>query len=97
MNNPLAFCIGMFLCLLCVAAVYYWEYRYYMASGIPGSGELLIGVATTTLFTWPIWIAFPILAIVFRKSLMKWQVVMAFVPVVLIFTPMLVRVVADAI
>lgn len=97
MKNPIAFSLGMFLCLLSVAGVYHWEYRYLIAENQSGAGELLVGAAIVTLYSSPIWCAFPILSMVFRKSLDRWQVALSFMPAVCIFLPVTLRVIGSAI
>jgi len=97
MIKSLAYTIGMALSLLCVLGVYYWEYRYVSALGHPGANELLEGGAFTIIFTWPVWLGFPVLSVIFRKALQRGQVAVAWLPALAIISPTLIRGLGSAI
>jgi hypothetical protein len=97
MTKRLAYTIGMLLSLACAVGVYYWELRYISSLGEPGANELLNGGALIIVFTWPVWLSFPILSLIFRKSLERGRVVLSWVPALAIISPTIIRSVVHAI
>ena len=97
MTKPVAYTIGMVLSVLCVIGVYYWEFRYLSALGQPGASELLEGGALTIIFTWPVWLGFPVLSVIFRNALQNGLVRVAWLPALAIISPTLIRSVVHAI
>lgn len=97
MTKTPAYVIGMLLSFLCVSGVYYWEYRYYFAEGEPGINEFLIGSALIIIYTWPVWLGFPALVILFRTSFQLTHILLASMPAVIIVLPTLARSLGGAI
>jgi len=50
------FYIALALSLVCLLGVYYFEYLFYFSGGDETKGELLVGAAMVTVFTWPVWL-----------------------------------------
>lgn len=76
---------------LATAGVYYWEFRYLIEVENPGRHELLIGSATVTLYTSPIWAGFALLSSLSFKILNKNKVLISYLPLALILLPILLR------
>jgi hypothetical protein len=68
-----------------------------MALGKPGANELLNGGAFTIVYTWPVWVGFPVLAVIFRKNLESRRVALSWLPALAILSPTLIRSAAHAI
>ena len=91
MKQSFLYSTGLLLSLLCVLAVYYWELRYLSASGVDGANELLVGSALVMTYTWPVWLRFPVFAILFRRHLDSRRVYLALLPAFAILAPVLIR------
>lgn len=74
-----------------------WEHGYYFAGGQPGNNEFLIGGALIIIYTWPVWLGFPALVILFRTSFQLTHILLASMPVVIIVLPTLARSLGGAI
>ena len=68
--------------VLCLMAVYYWEVRYLLALEQPGANELLVGSALAIMRASPVWIGFPLSALIFRRRIEDRAVVLAWLPAV---------------
>ena len=88
--------ILFFLAVLSVLSTYYWSVRYLIENNSPGRHELLIGEAFIILYSFPFWLGLIILTFIGYKYFTKQQIVMSFIPVTLIFSPMLIRFVSNA-
>jgi len=84
------------LAILSVLSTYYWSARYLIEDGNPLRHELLIGEALVTAYTFPFWLGLVALALIGNKHFTKQQIAMSFIPVVLIFSPTMLRLVSNA-
>jgi hypothetical protein len=82
--------------MLSVAATYYWSVKYQLVINEPGSNELLNGEAITILYTSPLWIGLALYSLLSFNYLSKTKRIISVIPAILIWLPIILRYLSNA-
>jgi hypothetical protein len=85
-----------FLSIIVLWGSYYWELRYLLEADNPGRNELIEGSGLVLVYSWPIWVGLPMLALIKYETFSKTKIALSFLPIVLVFAPTLFRELSNA-